>query len=146
MRQSIPVAARRRIIFVVELIVERVDGDRLALARRVHEAMIADVDADVVDLAAVDLEEHQVAALELAALHFLRFPGLLARSARHGEPHLLMRVEHEAAAVETLARGAAVAIARALQREREVREGVAGWERFGRAGAAGEQEREQQAN
>src|SRR5215510_9583559 len=137
MRQSIPVATRRRKTFVVELVVEGIDGDRLALARRVHEPMVADVDADVVDLAAVDLEEYQVAAFQLAALHLLGFLRLFARGARHGEPELLVRVEDEPAAVESFGRGATVAITRALQGEREVGEDVAGGQWFGRAGASG---------
>jgi hypothetical protein len=38
--------------------------------RGVDEAVVADVDADVVDVTAVDAEEHQVARLQVAARHF----------------------------------------------------------------------------
>src|SRR4051812_41054865 len=87
--------------------------------------MVTDVDADVIDLAAVDAEEHQVAALELAALHRLGCVCLLVRGARHVESEMPMRVEHQAAAVEAIDGGAAIAIARTTKTEREIRECIA---------------------
>src|SRR5262245_61982275 len=101
-----------------------------------HEALPADVDADVVDLATIYSEEHQVATLELARLDGFGLLGLVARSARHAESEVTMRVEHEAAAIETVQRRAAVAVTNAAQGQREVRERVAAIAHGGRTAAA----------
>ena len=76
---------------------------------------LADVDADMIDLAAVDLEEHEIAGFEFARFHRVGLLRLFARSPRHGESELPVRVEDEAAAVETIARRATVAVTRATQ-------------------------------
>src|SRR5690349_13746299 len=87
-----------------------------------HEPVVADVNADVIDVPAADPEEHQVAALELAALHAFGLLRLRARGPRHVETEAAMREEHETAAVESLRRRAAVAIGNAAHREGVVRE------------------------
>src|SRR5688572_2527925 len=136
MRQAGPEAAGGRKSLGVKLIVQRIDGYGFSGAGRVHESMLADVDADMVDLAAIDLEEDQVAAPQLARLDLFGLLGLIARSARHLQSEMPMRVEHEPAAVETIARRATVAITRALQRERELRERFAAVAHVRRATAA----------
>src|SRR6185503_11527025 len=83
------------------------------------------VDADVVDLAAVDLEEHQVAALQFSRLDGLCFLGLATRSARHVDSEMMVRIEDEPAAVETIGRRAAKSIAHAAQAHGVIRERVA---------------------
>src|SRR5690349_21480735 len=116
-RNLLPVAARGREGLRVELVVERVDGDGLSGTWRMHELVVADVDADMIHAAAVDVEEHEIAGLELARLDLVGLLRLFARGARHFEAELAMRVEHQAAAIEAVERRAAVAIARAAQRQ-----------------------------
>ena len=60
-------ARRGQVVAFPVAAVEVGDADLLAAPRRLHEAGVADVDADVVDAAAADPEEHQVARLQLAA-------------------------------------------------------------------------------
>src|SRR4051812_3994408 len=112
-RNPLPETARGREGFRVEIIVERIDGHRFPGARRVHETPLADVDADVIHAPAVDVEEHQVAGPQLARLDLLGLLRLLARGARHLEAELAMRVEHQAAAIEAIARRAAETVTRA---------------------------------
>src|SRR5471032_454902 len=52
-------------------LLEGVDGHRLATARRMNETVIAQVDSDVVDLAALGVEEQQVAWLQILAVNLL---------------------------------------------------------------------------
>src|SRR5688572_25961749 len=94
----------------VVVVVERLQRDRTAGARRVHEMPVTDVDAHVIDLAARDAEEHEVAALELALGDGARLRRLVARGARHIEPELAVREEHQTAAVEAIDRRATEAI------------------------------------
>src|SRR4051794_15739731 len=90
-----------------------------------HEAVLPDVDADVIHARAADLEEQEIAAPQLARRHGLRRIPLLPGGARQGEAELAMRVEQEAAAAETGGRCAAVAIARPAQRHGERHDRVA---------------------
>src|SRR6478735_8505611 len=135
-RNLLPETARGGEGFRIELVVERVDRDGLAGTRRVHETALAYVYANVIHAAAVDVEEHEIAGLELARLDLVGLLRLLARSTRHFEAELAVRVEHQAAAIETIARRAAVAVARAAQRQREFRQRLAAVAHRGRAAAA----------
>src|SRR5690606_13425890 len=90
-------------------------GDVAAGARRVHEAAVAKVDADVVDPAAT-AEEHQVARGQLGAVHLLALARHVAGHARQldaqgGAEH----VADQATAIEAGGGGAAPAIRRAEQ-------------------------------
>src|SRR6185436_12667445 len=85
MRNLLPETPRGREGFRIELVVQRVDRHGLSGAGRVHEIMIADVDADVIHAPAVDVKEHEIAGTQLARLDLLGLLRLLARSARHDE-------------------------------------------------------------
>ena len=74
--QTVPEPSRREEAVGIKLVVQRIDGDGFARAGCVHELVLADVDADVIDLATADPEEHQVAATEFARLDALGFVGL----------------------------------------------------------------------
>src|SRR5688572_14725414 len=123
--RSFPETARGNERVRIELFVQRIGGHRLARAGRVHETPLADVDTHVIHAAAVDPEKYEIAALQFARLHFLGMLRLVARGARHREPELPVRIEDESAAIETIARSATVAVARAAQAERECRQRLA---------------------
>src|SRR6187399_3390676 len=90
-----------------------------------NEALLPDIDSHVIHPSTSDLEEHEIAALQFARLDAVRFCSLLARSARHAQAQLPVRIKHQAAAVETIERRAAVAVWRATQPEGEIRERLA---------------------
>src|SRR5207253_3244436 len=58
------------VAFPVRLL-QCIDGHRLAAAWRMDEAVIAQVDGHVVDLVALDVEEDQIAWLEVLTVDFL---------------------------------------------------------------------------
>src|ERR1700758_86057 len=76
----------RAVIAVAEIAVR----DRAAPARRVNEASRARVDPDMIDAAFVDVEENQVARLELAERHGACGALLLSRRARNRETEALV--------------------------------------------------------
>ena len=52
-------------------LVQRIDAHRFATTRGVDEAVVAQVDGNVVDSTALDVEENQIARLQILALDFL---------------------------------------------------------------------------
>jgi len=75
-----------------------------------HEALVARIDADVTDAAAVQPEEHEIARPQLATIHGPRGCVLLRRRPRHVDAHLVMCVGNEAAAVECIGTRTPVAV------------------------------------
>src|SRR6202012_2457406 len=82
-------------------VIHVVDTDRAARGGRMHELVVADIDADMRERAAHGVEEHQIARLEVAdatlftdAAHFLG-----AARQRHTE-RVLEDVADKAAAIE----------------------------------------------
>src|SRR5476651_493796 len=80
---------------------QRIDGHRLATARCVDEAVVAQVDGNVIDLTALDIEENQIARLQILAFDFLPM------TAGHGvggpwqvEGSVVKRIFHQTTAVE----------------------------------------------
>src|ERR1700751_1026795 len=130
----------RAVIAVAEIAVR----DRAARGRRVNEASRARVDPDVIDAAFVDVEENQVARLELAERHGACRALLLARRARNRETEALVHVERKPAAVEAARVSATEMIGSANERDRERGNGRAGVGRRGgaarMAGTAGERQ------
>src|SRR3954470_4061253 len=90
--------------------VEAVGAHVLARGGRVHEAAVAEVDADVRVLLAFLVEEHEVAALQARAADVARAVALLVRAARQRDAGLPVAEEDEPAAIETGRRGAAEAV------------------------------------
>ena len=135
-RQAVPEATGREKPVRVELIVEGIGGHRFARAGRVHETLLPDIDSHVIDPATPDFEEHEIAAPQFARFDAGRLFSLLARSARHAEAQLPMRVEHEATAIETIERRTAITVWRATQAEREIRECFAAIAHAGRTTCA----------
>ncbi|MNP42286.1 hypothetical protein D3C76_1360440 [compost metagenome] len=78
-----------------------VDAHRLATAWRVDEAVVAQVDGNMVDPAALELEEDQVTGLEVLALDFLAMTGGHGvGGARQIEGGVVEGVFHQPAAIE----------------------------------------------
>src|SRR5690606_19030801 len=51
--------------------VQRIDSYGLATARRMNELVVAQVNGDVVDVAALDVEEQQITGFQILAIHRL---------------------------------------------------------------------------
>ncbi len=105
--------------------------DLAPAARRVDEAVVAEIDADVREGEAAGVEEHEVARLQVARRHLLADLAHVSRRPRQGHAgHLLEHIADEPAAIESgLGRVAAPLVADADQVERgsgEVLRGVEG--------------------
>ena len=90
-----------------------------------HELVAADSDADVADLAALGLEEHEVAGLELVELHGLAVAILVPHDARQAQAVEREDVLHQPAAVEAVGVGAAEDVGHAAKGERRAGDRVA---------------------
>jgi hypothetical protein len=92
-------------------IVEQRFSHPLAALRRMHEATLTDVDANVSDVPQTwdDPVEHEITRLEFTEFDTARRGELLRRGTRHGDALLRMSVEDKATAVEP-ARGVRPAI------------------------------------
>src|SRR5690606_3529672 len=111
--------------------IEPADLDVASALGCVHEAAVAQVDADVRELLLV-LKEDEVSRSGRAGRNLARRAELLLRRPRHGKTGLRERVVDEAAAVETVFRArAAIAVGRADESDCELRNGFAERERRG---------------
>src|SRR5687767_7386480 len=90
--------------------IEPFERYRALAAGCVHELPLPHVDADVIDLAALRAEEHQIAGRELGDVDGPRRAELLRGGAGHFDARAVVHVKHQAAAIETFGSGAAVAI------------------------------------
>ena len=127
--QPLPESAGGDEVLRVEAAAEICEGHREPGARRVHEAAVAGVDADVIDAARADMEEDQISRRELRERYGLRGALLSGGGARNGEPDVLVYVEREPAAIEAALIGAAELIAGTDERSRNAgdhRAGVGG--------------------
>ena len=98
--RQLPEAAGAREVARVIAVAEIGIGHRTSGTRRVHEAAVTRVNADVIDVFRVDAEEDQIARCKLCERHRTRRAQLRRRSARDSEPDLLMYVERKPAAIE----------------------------------------------
>src|SRR5690606_12094010 len=97
----------------------------LAGARGMHEAAIAEVDADMVDTLAAAAEEHQVTGAERAAVHLLAAARHLPRDARQLDAQRAAEhVANQSTAVEAFGGAAAPAVWRAKQGQRALEQGL----------------------
>jgi hypothetical protein len=91
------------------------DAHDAALARRVHELIPANRDADMGCARSHRGEEQQIAGRQPIGVHLLPLAVLLADFARQRQPVLLVDVLNEAAAVEARWIDAAVPVWRAAE-------------------------------
>ena len=75
-----------------------------------HGLAVPEIDRDVVDALAGEAVEQQIAGLGAVETDTAANVALLARTARQRDTRLAEHVLHQAAAVEALRRGAAVAV------------------------------------
>src|SRR5690349_7871369 len=95
------------VVFPVRFL-QSVDAHRLAATWRVDEAVVAQVNGNVIDPTALDIEENQVARLQVVAIDFLPMTaGHGVGGARQVERGVVERVFHQAAAIEAFAWAAA---------------------------------------
>lgn len=90
------------VVLVPKRLFQRVDADRLATTRCVDKTVIAQVDGNVIDLAALQFEEQQITWFQVLAINLLPVAGGHGiGSARqiHGG-YVVERIFHQAAAVE----------------------------------------------
>src|SRR3546814_110608 len=93
--------------------------DVLAGARGMHEAAVAQVDADVVDALAAAAEEHQVAGVQCVTFDLLAAVRHLPRDARQFDAQgTAEHIADQSAAVEAVGGAAAPAVWRAEQGQR----------------------------
>jgi hypothetical protein len=87
----------------VKTVAEIAVGDCKPGPRRVNEATVTRIDADVIDGVPADIEEHQVPGCELRERHGMCGTLLLRRGARDDESGTLVNVQRESAAIEASA-------------------------------------------
>ena len=99
-RRGIPETSCTRQVPRIKTVAEIAIGDCTPAARRVYEATVARIDADVIDGMPADVEEHQVTRRELRQRHGTRNALLLCRGTRDDEPDALVHVQRESTAIE----------------------------------------------
>jgi len=117
----VPETSGTRQVPCIETVVEVAVGDCEPGARRVNEATVSRIDADVIYAMSADPEEHQIARRELRKCHRMRGALLLRRGAGNDEPDALVHVQHQATAIEAGAVRTAEVVRRADERDREPR-------------------------
>jgi hypothetical protein len=99
------------------LLTQALDAYDTSFARRVHELIAADDDADVRRTRRDRRKKHQVAWLQPIAIDALADPELIADLPRHRDAVLLVDVTHESTAVESRRVDAAIPVGRPSQRQ-----------------------------
>ncbi len=105
------------VVLVPERLFQGVDADRLATAWCVDKAVVAQVDGNVVDLAALEFEEQQVARFQILALNLLPVAGghgVGGARQIHGR-YVVKRIFHQTAAVEPFTWAAAAPTIRSTE-------------------------------
>ena len=123
-RCRIPESPRACEVMGIETMAEIAVSDREAAMRRVNEAAIARIDADVIDVVRVDAEENEISRRELCERYLMCGALLLQGGARNGEADLLMHVQSKSTAVEAGGVGTAELVSRPDQRGRCGRDGA----------------------
>ena len=121
-------------------------GNRSSRARRVNEAIASDVDSHVIDVSAVDTEEHEVSGRKRIHSDRTRGAFLLASRAWNLDTRTLINVDSEPATVETLQ----IRATEVIGDTHELCSGASDWSspistgfRFARDAATGDEEQRQ---
>ena len=115
------------VVLVPERLFQCVDAHRFATARCVDKAVVAQVDGNMVDLAALQFEEQQVARFQILAVN------LQAVAGRHGIGgarqihgfYIIKRIFHQTAAVEPFTWAAAAPTIRCTEHVNGTAEDIA---------------------